>query len=117
VAIGIDPLIDYAFKMLFGSDDHKSLTISLINTVLIGQPPVTDITFSNTVHNKLSADGKFFILDVLAEDVLGRKFNVEVQIALPAGMAERMVFYAAETWIRITTSCVRRSAFACWRGL
>jgi predicted transposase/invertase (TIGR01784 family) len=100
VAIGIDPLIDYAFKMLFGSDDHKSLTISLINTVLIGQPPVTDITFSNTVHNKLSADGKFFILDVLAEDVLGRKFNVEVQIALPAGMAERMVFYAAETWIR-----------------
>jgi hypothetical protein len=50
VAIGIDPLIDYAFKMLFGSDDHKSLTISLINTVLIGQPPVTDITFSNTVH-------------------------------------------------------------------
>ncbi len=50
MAIGIDPLIDYAFKMLFGSDDHKSLTISLINTVLIGQPPVTDITFSNTVH-------------------------------------------------------------------
>lgn len=45
MAIGIDPLIDYAFKMLFGSDDHKSLTISLINTVLIGQPPVTDITF------------------------------------------------------------------------
>ncbi len=50
MAIGIDPLIDYAFKMLFGSDDHKSLTISLINTVLIGQPPVTDITFPNTVH-------------------------------------------------------------------
>lgn len=100
MAIGIDPLIDYAFKMLFGSDDHKLLTISLINTVLVGQPPVTDITFPNTVHNKLSADGKFFILDVLAEDVLGRKFNVEVQIALPAGMAERMVFYTAETWVR-----------------
>ncbi|MFM7038444.1 MAG: PD-(D/E)XK nuclease family transposase, partial [Planctomycetaceae bacterium] len=82
MAIGIDPLIDYAFKMLFGTAERKMLTISLINTVLHGQPPVTDITFLNTVHNKLSADGKLLILDVLAEDVLGRKFNIEVQIAL-----------------------------------
>ena len=34
------------------------------------------------------------------EDALGRKFNIEVQIALPAGMAERMVFYTAETYVR-----------------
>ena len=64
------------------------------------QIPVTDVTFPNTVHSKLSEDGKFFILDVLAEDALGRKFNIEVQIALPAGMAERMVFYTAETYVR-----------------
>ena len=100
MAIGINPLIDYAFKMLFGSERHKALTIRLINTVLVGQPPVTDISFPNTVHSKLSEDGKFFILDVAAEDVLGRKFNVEVQIALPAGMAKRMVFYTAETYVR-----------------
>ncbi|MFM7036959.1 MAG: PD-(D/E)XK nuclease family transposase, partial [Planctomycetaceae bacterium] len=42
MAIGIDPLIDYAFKMLFGTAERKMLTISLINTVLVGQPPVTD---------------------------------------------------------------------------
>ena len=100
MAIGIDPLVDYAFKMLFGRTDHKMLTISLINTVLDGQPPVTDVTFLNTIQNKLSAEDKYVILDVLAEDVLGRKFNIEVQIALPAGMAERMAFYTAETWIR-----------------
>jgi predicted transposase/invertase (TIGR01784 family) len=100
MAIGINPLIDYAFKMLFGSDDRKMLTIHFLNAVLVGQPPVTDATFPNTVHTKLSEDGKFFILDVLAEDVLGRKFNIEVQIALPAGMAERMVFYTAETYVR-----------------
>ncbi len=100
MAIGINPLIDYAFKMLFGSDDRKTVTIHFLNAVLVGQPPVTDVTFPNTVHSKLSEDGKFFILDVLAEDVLGRRFNIEVQIALPAGMAERMVFYAAETYVR-----------------
>jgi predicted transposase/invertase (TIGR01784 family) len=100
MAIGINPLIDYAFKMLFGSDDRKTVTIHFLNAVLVGQPPVTDVTFPNTVHTKLSEDGKFFILDVLAEDTLGRKFNIEVQIALPAGMAERMVFYTAETYVR-----------------
>ena len=98
--IGINPLIDYAFKMLFGSEKRKAITIRFINAVLVGQPPVTDISFPNTVHSKLSEDGKFFILDVVAEDVLGRKFNIEVQIALPAGMAERMVFYTAETYVR-----------------
>ena len=100
MAIGINPLIDYAFKLLFGSEKQKSLTIGFINAVLGGQIPVTDVTFPNTVHSKLSDDGKFFILDVLAEDALGRKFNIEVQIALPAGMAERMVFYTAETYVR-----------------
>ena len=87
-------------KRLFGSEENKRLTIRLINTVLVGQPPVTDISFPNTVHSKLSEDGKFFILDIVAEDVLGRKFNIEVQIALPAGMAKRMVFYTAETYVR-----------------
>ena len=100
MGIGINPLIDYAFKLLFGSEKQKSLTIGFINAVLGGQIPVTDVTFPNTVHSKLSEDGKFFILDVLAEDALGRKFNIEVQIALPAGMAERMVFYTAETYVR-----------------
>ena len=100
MGIGINPLIDYAFKLLFGSEKQKSLTIGFINAVLGRQIPVTDVTFPNTVHSKLSEDGKFFILDVLAEDALGRKFNIEVQIALPAGMAERMVFYTAETYVR-----------------
>jgi len=66
------PLIDYAFKMLFGSEKRKAITIRFTND----------------------------ILDVVAEDVLGRKFNIEARIALPAGMAERMVFYTAETYVR-----------------
>jgi len=85
MAIGIDPLNDYAFQMLFGHADHKMLTISLINTLLDGEPPVTDVAFPITIHNKLSADGKLVMLDVLAEDGLGRKLNIKVQIGLSAG--------------------------------
>jgi len=100
VAIGIDPLIDYAFKMLFGSDDHKSLTIHFLNSVLVGQPPVTEITFQNPIRYRHTADGKVCILDVLAIDALGRQLNIEVQISLPAGMAKRMVYYSAQTYVR-----------------
>ena len=77
MAIGINPLIDYAFKMLFGSDDRKMLTVHFLNAVLVGQPPVTDVTFPNTVHSKLSEDGKVFILDVLDGRSANPRFAAE----------------------------------------
>jgi hypothetical protein len=70
---GSIPFFDYAFRMLFGSEKREAMTIRFINAV----------------RSKLSEYGKFFIPDVAAEDVRGRKFNIEVQIALPAGKAAR----------------------------
>jgi len=34
VAIGIIPLVDYAFKMLFGNEEHRPVTIHFLNSVL-----------------------------------------------------------------------------------
>ncbi len=82
MALGIDPLVDYAFKMLFGRTDHKMLTISLINTVLDGQPPVTDVTFLNTIQNKLSADDKYVILDVLAGSLVEQPARLHLDFRL-----------------------------------
>ncbi|TWW10009.1 hypothetical protein E3A20_08670, partial [Planctomyces bekefii] len=94
--IGINPLVDYAFKMLFGNELHKPVTIHFLNSVLVGQTPIVSISFPNPIRGKQTADGKLFILDVLAVDQLGRQINIEVQISLPSGMAKRMVFYAAD---------------------
>ena len=100
MAIGIIPLVDYAFKMLFGNEEHRPVTIHFLNSVLVGQPPVTEITFQNPIRYRHTADGKVCILDVLAIDALGRQLNIEVQISLPAGMAKRMVYYSAQTYVR-----------------
>lgn len=100
MAIGIIPLVDYAFKMLFGNEEHSPVTIHFLNSVLVGQPPVTKITFQNPIRYRHTADGKVCILDVLAIDALGRQLNIEVQISLPAGMAKRMVYYSAQTYVR-----------------
>jgi len=98
--IGINPLVDYAFKMLFGNELHKPVTIHFLNSVLVGQTPIVSISFPNPIRGKQTPDGKLFILDVLAVDQLGRQINIEVQISLPSGMAKRMVFYAADTYVR-----------------
>ena len=97
---GIIPLVDYAFKMLFGNEKHTPITIHFLNGVLVGQPPVKEITFQSPVCYRQTGDEKLCILDILAIDALGRQLNIEVQMSLPAGMAQRMVFYSAQTYVR-----------------
>ncbi|MFN9283572.1 MAG: Rpn family recombination-promoting nuclease/putative transposase, partial [Planctomyces sp.] len=98
--IGINPLVDYAFKMLFGCEMNVAITIHFLNAVLKGQPKITKIKLINPIRQKQTATGKLCILDILAEDQLGRQLNIEVQISLPAGMEKRMVYYTAETYVR-----------------
>jgi len=45
MAIGFDPLVDYAFKMLFGRNDHQMLTISSITAT---PDPIPQPTHSPT---------------------------------------------------------------------
>ncbi len=89
-----------AGKMLFRDEEHSPVTIHFLNAVLVGQPPVTKITFQNPIRCRHTTDGKVCILDVLAIDALGRQLNIEVQRSLPAGMAKRMVYYSAQTCVR-----------------
>ncbi|MFN0054277.1 MAG: PD-(D/E)XK nuclease family transposase [Planctomycetales bacterium] len=44
MAIGIDPTVDFAFKMLFGNPAFKAITIHFINAVLDGSPRIVDVT-------------------------------------------------------------------------
>lgn len=49
------------------------------------RPPVTVVEILNPVVTPEELDGKFIVLDVLAEDHLGRRHDVEMQTRpLPA---------------------------------
>ena len=96
--IGIIPLVDYAFKMMLGNQHHPRVTIHFLNAVLAGKHRITRIEFVNPIQLKRGADDKLCILDILAIDEHARRLNIEVQIALPAGMAQRLVYYVSRTF-------------------
>jgi predicted transposase/invertase (TIGR01784 family) len=53
------------------------------------------VEFLNPFLEKLSADDKYSVLDILARDEQGRLINIEIQTALPAGLRQRLTYYAA----------------------
>lgn len=96
--IGISPLVDYALKHLLGSEQHVHITIHFLNSILVGQPKIKSVRFLNPIRNKKTARGKVSILDILAIDELGRHLNIEVQTSIPAGMKQRLTYYACDSY-------------------
>ena len=47
MAIGIDPTVDYAFKLLLGSPEHPAITLHFLNAVLGSEVLITDVEIIN----------------------------------------------------------------------
>jgi hypothetical protein len=47
--IGINPTVDFAFKMLLGSPDHPAVTLHFINAILGGNPGIAEVTILNPI--------------------------------------------------------------------
>lgn len=99
MAIGIDPTVDFAFKRLLGSPDHPAITLHFLNAVFGGVPVITDVEILNPIMDKEDDVDKMSILDVLARDSTGRLYDIEMQTSLPAGLPERLTYYAASLFV------------------
>ena len=95
MAIGISPLVDFAFKLMLGNPEHSDVTIHFLNSILVDQPRITHVEFLNPFLGKESEDDKQSVLDILATDEHGRLLNIEMQTSLPAGMAQRLAYYVS----------------------
>ncbi|MBX9831130.1 Rpn family recombination-promoting nuclease/putative transposase [Candidatus Babeliales bacterium] len=96
----LDPKIDLAFKKLFGSEDHKRVTISFLNTMLeyTDDQCIETIQFLNNEQLPVSVDKKENILDIFCTDRSGRKFIIEMQNAWMRAFGSRIVYYGAKTY-------------------
>jgi predicted transposase/invertase (TIGR01784 family) len=97
--LGIDPKIDYAFKLLWGRDETQPLLIDLLNCVL-GRDDgerVESVELLNPFNPKAAFDDKLSIVDVRARDQKGRLFNVEMQMVAEPVFTSRIVYYAARS--------------------
>ena len=99
MAIGISPLVDFAFKLILGSPEHSGVTIHFLNSILVDQPRITQVEILNPFLGKESVDDKLSILDILATDEHGRLLNIEMQTSLPAGMSQRLAYYVANLYV------------------
>jgi predicted transposase/invertase (TIGR01784 family) len=95
MAIGISPLVDFAFKLMLGSPEHTGVTIHFLNSILVDQPGITHVQILNPIAEKAYEDDELSVLDILATDEHGRLLNIEMQTSLPAGMSQRLTYYAS----------------------
>ena len=93
----INPLVDFAFKKLFGVEENKDILISLINSIVSEEDHVEDLTLLNPYNEKNFRDDKMSILDIKARNQSGKYYNIEMQILDQDYYNARALYY----WSRI----------------
>ena len=93
-----DPKEDFIFKMIFGTEENKSILISLLNSILKGRPYINDVTLENTEISKIFKDAKSSRLDISATDDNGIKYDIEMQCRKTKDIINRTLFYASKLY-------------------
>jgi len=90
----LSPKVDIIFKLLFGDERHKDLTISFISAVLgYKDGELEDISFYDTHLKRESEDDKLGILDVKAKLSNGNVIDVEMQAYSVPDVRGRISYY------------------------
>jgi len=90
----LDPKNDYVFKRLF--TQAPELLVSLINAIRDRESPIASLEILNPSIDPQTLSGKHIVLDVLAVDVEGRRFNVEMQVQRHRAWGSRSLYYLAK---------------------
>lgn len=98
--LGIDPKVDFAFKLMLGSPEHPTVTIHFLNSVLRLEVPIVSVIILNPLVGKDRSEDKLIVLDILARDSLGRLFNIEMQTRLPLSFPRRLLYYNCRNYVR-----------------
>jgi predicted transposase/invertase (TIGR01784 family) len=77
----IDPLVDFAFKKIFGSEPNKDLLIAFLNEVFRGRKHIVNLVYNKNEHPSDIKDEGTAIFDLLCTGDNGERFLIEVQRA------------------------------------
>ncbi len=90
----INPLTDFGFKKLFGTEMNKNLLIDFLNQILPKDKQIEDLSYSSTDKlGKTPLDRKA-IFDLYCKGKDGERFIVEMQKAKQNYFKDRSVFYS-----------------------
>ena len=91
----IDPLVDFAFKKIFGSEPNKDLLIAFLNEVFRGRKLIVDLVYNKNEHPGDLKDEGAAIFDLLCTGDKGEYFLIEIQRAKQGFFKERALFYTS----------------------
>ncbi len=105
----LDPKADLTFKKVFGQ--HPDLLISLLNALLplSDDEQIKSISYLPTELVPELYAHKNSIVDVLCEDMQGRKFCVEMQMEWSNSFKQRVLFNASKLYV---TQAMKKDQYA-----
>lgn len=89
----INPRVDFAFKILFGSEENKDILLPFINAVLAPTPQLTELELLNPYNHKTYFADKLSILDIKAKDRTGKIYHIEMQMNDRIAYDRRALYY------------------------
>lgn len=90
----INPLTDFGFKRIFGSEFNKDLLINFLNALLEGEREVTDVSYRNNEQLGANIEERRAIFDVYCKAKDGSRFIVEMQNVYQEFYKDRSIYYS-----------------------
>ena len=90
----INPLTDFGFKRIFGSEPNKVLLIDFLNVVLPAEHRIKDLTYRNNENVGNTTIDRKAIFDIYCESETGERFIVEIQKAKQNYFKDRSIYYS-----------------------
>ena len=94
----LNPLVDFAFKKLFGVEENKDLLIDLINAVVSAKDQISDLELQNPYNAKNFRADKLSILDIKAKGMDNKWYNIEMQIMDQEYYDARALYYWSKVY-------------------
>ena len=90
----VNPLSDWGFKRLFGTEMNKDLLLGFLRS-LFPERDISDIAYLRNERQNLSERERDSVFDVVCTDPRGSQFVVEMQKRTQRYFRDRALYYAA----------------------
>nr|WP_276531993.1 Rpn family recombination-promoting nuclease/putative transposase [Brevibacillus invocatus] len=96
----MNPIVDFVFKRIFGTEENKDLLLSFLNATLKPEEgrQLKEITLVDPHINADQVGDKASVLDVRAKTTTGEQFNIEIQLHNKYDMEKRSLYYWAKMY-------------------
>lgn len=91
----IDPLTDFGFKLLFGSEPNKDLLISFLNELFKNRKEIVNLTYNKNEQNGPQSSYRKAVFDLTCTGKDGEQFIIEVQRIHQPFFKDRALYYTS----------------------